>query len=89
MNFDAMVLRAMLRLARRRQGADEAEIALRVGEPASRVRAALRRLDGQGLVERRSGVPTRLTMEGLAVALALLPQPARAMRPAQRAPRAA
>jgi Mn-dependent DtxR family transcriptional regulator len=89
MNFDAMVLRAMLRLARRRQGADEAEIALRVGEPASRVRAALRRLGGQGLVERRHGEPTRLTMEGLAVALALLPKPASAARTAQRTTRAA
>ncbi|HEX3772140.1 MAG TPA: hypothetical protein VHV30_14790 [Polyangiaceae bacterium] len=89
MNLDAMVLRAMLRLARRRQGADEAEIALRVGEPASRVRAALRRLDGQGLVERRSSAPPRLTMGGLAAALALLPRPVRAPHPVQRAPRAA
>jgi Mn-dependent DtxR family transcriptional regulator len=89
MNFDAMVLRAMLRLARRRQDAGEAEIALRVGEGPHAVRAALRRLDGQGLVERRPQGPPRLTMGGLTLALALLPRAARAPRPSQRAPRAA
>jgi Mn-dependent DtxR family transcriptional regulator len=89
MNFDAMVLRAMLRLARRRQGAGEAEIALRVGKARDAVRAALRRLDGQGLVERRPHGPPRLTMGGLALALALLPKPAQASRPVQRAHRAA
>src|SRR5579859_7687387 len=54
--FDAMVLRAMLRLARRRVGANDGEIAVRVGRPPSAVRAALRRLDQRGLVECR-GAP--------------------------------
>jgi Mn-dependent DtxR family transcriptional regulator len=89
MNFDTKVLRAMLRLARRRQQADEASIALRVGEGPHAVRAALRRLDGQGLVERRGDDGPRLTMSGLALALALIPGSARAARPALRSPRAA
>jgi Mn-dependent DtxR family transcriptional regulator len=89
MNCDAMVLRAMLRLARRREDADESSLALRVNEPPHAVRAALRRLDDQGLVEARPGAAPRLTMGGLAVALALIPGAARTARPAQRAPRAA
>jgi Mn-dependent DtxR family transcriptional regulator len=89
MNLDAMVLRAMLRLARRRQDADEAEIALRVGEGPHAIRAALRRLDGLGLVERRPRGAPRLTMGGLALALALLPKSHRAAQPTMRAPRAA
>jgi Mn-dependent DtxR family transcriptional regulator len=89
MNLDAMVLRAMLRLARRRQDAGEAEIALRVGEEPHAIRAALRRLDGLGLVERRPRGAPRLTMGGLALALALLPRGHRAAQPTMRAPRAA
>ncbi len=80
MSIEVMVLRAMLRLARRRKGADPGALALRVGAPDAAVRSALRRLDGQGLVERRLDQPPRLTMEGFAVAVALLPQPARAAR---------
>ena len=89
MNFDARVLRAMLRLARRRQAADEADIAVRVGQTPGAVRASLRRLDGQGLVERRAGAAPRLTLEGLALALALLPRTATTQKPALRTPRAA
>jgi Mn-dependent DtxR family transcriptional regulator len=87
MNTDAMVLRALLRLARRRLPADEAAIVLRVGVAAPRVRDALRRLDARGLVER--GRTPRLTMAGLALAVALLPR--RSATPARdvRAPRAA
>lgn len=89
MNFDAMVLKAMLRLARKRSEAGEPEIALRVGGTADAVRAALRRLDGLGLVERRPRDAPRLTMGGLALAVALLPR-ARLEHPtALRAPRAA
>jgi predicted transcriptional regulator len=73
MSFDETVLRAMLRLARRQTAAEEAEIALRVGAEASRVRASLRRLDRVGLVELRWGRATRLTLQGLAMALATLP----------------
>jgi Mn-dependent DtxR family transcriptional regulator len=86
--FDAMVLRAMLRLARRRQAADDGEIAVRVGAPPHAVRAALRRLDALDLVER---LPTgsRLTMAGLAISVAALPRPTRRSSSAHRATRAA
>ncbi len=79
MSIDIMVLRAMLRLARRRRAADEAEVALRVGGSPAAVRGALRRLDAAGLVERRLAQPARLTMAGFAVALL----PGRAARPAR------
>jgi|HubBroStandDraft_6_1064221.scaffolds.fasta_scaffold562087_1 Mn-dependent DtxR family transcriptional regulator len=77
MSIEVMVLGAMLRLARRRRATDSsvvAAVALRVGAPESAVREALRRLDRRGLVERRLSGPPRLTMEGFAVAVALLPQ---------------
>jgi hypothetical protein len=81
MSIDAMVLGAMLRLARRRKAADVEAVALRVGAPASAVRASMRRLDIGGLVERRLSGPPRLTMAGFAVAVALLPaRPKRASR---------
>lgn len=81
MSIDIMVLRAMLRLARRRKAADEGEVALRVGGSRASVRAAFRRLDAGGLVERRLTQPPRLTMAGFAVAVALLPErPARAVK---------
>ncbi len=75
MNTDAMVLRALLRLARRRLPADDEAIVLRVGAEPAAVRDAIRRLDTLGLVDRRverSGT-TRLTMAGFTVALSLLP----------------
>jgi predicted transcriptional regulator len=90
--FDVMVLRAMLRLARRRQAANDGEIAVRVSRPPSAVRGALRRLAELGLVERRVGdvSPTpRLTMSGFALAVALLPGAARPSTASRRAPRAA
>jgi Mn-dependent DtxR family transcriptional regulator len=86
---DVMVLRAMLRLARRRQEADDGEIALRVSRPRAAVRAAVRRLDRLGLVERRGTLAARLTMAGFALAVALLPEPTRASNPVRRTPRAA
>jgi hypothetical protein len=87
MSIEAMVLGAMLRLARRRKAADPSAVALRVRATEAEVRAALRRLDRRGLVERRLSHPPRLTMEGFAVAVALLPRhPARmALAPAARA----
>jgi Mn-dependent DtxR family transcriptional regulator len=87
MNTDAMVLRALLRLARRRLPADEAAIVLRVGATAPQVREALRRLDARGLVE-RARTP-RLTMAGLTLAVALLPRHAAAPSRDVRTPRAA
>jgi Mn-dependent DtxR family transcriptional regulator len=91
MNSDAIeakVLRAMLRLARRRQAADDGQIALRVGSPPHTIRTALRRLDAAGLVERQDLGAARLTMAGFALAVAGLPRPG-AARTSQRTPRAA
>lgn len=73
MSIEVMVLGAMLRLARARREADLGALALRVGSSEGEVRAALRRLDARGLVERRLSLPPRLTFEGFAVAVALLP----------------
>jgi predicted transcriptional regulator len=87
--FDVMVLRAMLRLARRRQEAGDGEIAVRVNRPPSAIRASVRRLEQLGLVERRGASTPRLTMAGFALAVALLPSGARASKPARRTPRAA
>jgi Mn-dependent DtxR family transcriptional regulator len=89
MNSDAMVLRAMLRLARRRQEADDHEIALRVGKSTGSVRAAIRRLDAAGLVESRARRGPRLTMSGLALALAMLPRTPRSAARMLPTPRAA
>jgi DNA-binding GntR family transcriptional regulator len=89
MSIDAAVLRAMLRVARRREAADEEALVARVGDPG-KVRAALRRLDASGLVERRGPQAPRLTMAGLAVAVGLLPAvSSRAKRSACRSSRAA
>jgi len=63
----------MLRLARRRDVATEDKVALRVGAATSQVRALMRRLACAGLIELRRGYPPRLTLEGLAQAVALLP----------------
>lgn len=80
---------AMLRLARRREAATEGEILLRVGEAPSAVRAAMRRLQSAGLVDRGGGA-ARLTLPGLAVAVAsLAPQLPHTANPLFRAPRAA
>jgi Mn-dependent DtxR family transcriptional regulator len=87
--FDVMVLRAMLRLARKRQQADDSELSVRVARPPHAIRAAIRRLATHGLVERRQAQAPRLTMEGFTLAIALLPQAARMPRPVRRTHRAA
>jgi DNA-binding transcriptional ArsR family regulator len=69
---DASVLRAMLRLARHRRQASEDCLADRVGKSERAVRSSLRRLRGLGLVEIRFEAPPRLTLAGLAVAVALV-----------------
>lgn len=73
MSTEATVLRAMLRLSRRREAAEEEALALRVGSDGGRLRAVLRRLEAAGLVELRPDRPPRLTMAGLAVAVGSLP----------------
>jgi Mn-dependent DtxR family transcriptional regulator len=87
--LDAMVLRAMLRLARRRQPGEDGEIAVRVGQPPHEVRTALRRLDALGLVERRGEGDSRLTMTGFALAVAGLPSGVKRPRSVRRTSRAA
>ena len=72
MNDETLVLGAMLRLARRGCEATLDELYERVGTDRARIRAALGRLDGAGLVERRSS-GARLTMAGLATGVALRP----------------
>jgi hypothetical protein len=80
----------MLRLARRRQSAQDEQVALRVGGTAANVRASLRRLRAQGFVEIPFDGPARLTMAGLAVAVALLPTAApKRVRTSARTSRAA
>jgi len=90
MSSENTVLRAMLRLARRREAAGDEALAVRVGASPGEVRAALRRLDAAGLVERRDGRPPRLTLSGFAVAVGLLRTPAHpSARSWRRASRAA
>ena len=89
MSIETEVLRAMLRVARRCEAADEESLAVRVGGSKAEVRAALRRLDAQGLVERRGERAARLTMAGLAVAVAQLPAQQKKARTARRPSRAA
>jgi hypothetical protein len=77
-------------LARRREVADEEAIALRVASSTRELRVSLRRLATNGLVERGHAGTARLSMAGLALAVALLPQDSAAPRQrAQRTPRAA
>ena len=70
---DLAVLRALLRLARRRTPADVEQLLVRVGGGASELRSSVRRLERAGFVERRApveGAVARLTMSGFAVAVA-------------------
>lgn len=90
MSIDIRILRALLRLSRRREAADGDALVLRSGAPPGAVRASLRRLEALGLVEQRVERGPRLTMQGLAAAVALLPvAAARAARHAKRSSRAA
>ena len=57
MSIDTTVLRAMLRLSRRREAADEDALTVRSGCTRAEVRDALRRLEAQGIVERRPRLP--------------------------------
>ena len=87
MHYDITVLRAILRLSRHRRHVDEASISLRVEGEDADLRNALRRLEKRGLVARQAA-QARLTMEGLAVAVASLPARRKATA-ARRAIRAA
>jgi hypothetical protein len=76
MSIDIEVLRAMLRLARRRTEATEAELVPRVRAEASEIRASIRRLRALGVVDVR-GETARLTLEGLALSIVLAQPSAR------------
>jgi Mn-dependent DtxR family transcriptional regulator len=89
MSIELTVLRAMLRVARRREAADVEALAVRVGGSPAEVRDALRLLDAAGLVERRGRSAPRMTMAGLAVAVGLLPAARAGRRSARRSSRAA
>jgi len=67
-------LRALFRCARYRRLADEASLSLRVPGSSRELGDALRSLEARGLVV--SSPSLRLTMDGLAVAAALLPKAA-------------
>jgi hypothetical protein len=82
MNIDMMIVRAMLRLARRREVGDEAALTARVNASRGVVRSTMRRLAACGLVD-CSGPHPRLTMDGLALAVALLPARTRRPTPAR------
>jgi hypothetical protein len=78
MHYELSVLRALLRLARRRASADIDQLLVRVGGVPADLRDALRRLEKAGLVERlphggfagAGEAAGRLTLSGLAVAVA-------------------
>jgi hypothetical protein len=70
MNYEHSILRALLRLARRRSAADSERLIDRVGGTTAELRDALRRLEADGFVARLTEDHVRLTMPGLAVAVA-------------------
>jgi Mn-dependent DtxR family transcriptional regulator len=76
-SFETTVLQAMLRLARRREAADEGNLSARLSGTPADLRRALRRLEQGELIERRPGGQVRLTLPGFAIAVALLPRSVR------------
>ncbi|MGO8999579.1 MAG: hypothetical protein ACLQVI_40150 [Polyangiaceae bacterium] len=84
-NLDLAVLRALARLSRMRKVVDCEALALRAGGSLEDVRGALGRLSREQLVD-RNATSARLTMAGLAVAVAsgAAVQRGRGARPASR-----
>lgn len=92
MDYEHSILRALLRLSRRRALADSGSLLDRVGGTSAELRDALRRLEASGFVDRRTESDVRLTLPGLAVAVASVagrrkktiaqPRPARRSRAA-------
>jgi RIO-like serine/threonine protein kinase len=72
MNPDLYVLRALARLSRQRKTVDDESLVLRAGGTTGEVHASLERLAGDGLIAWAglSGQQIRLTLSGLAVAVA-------------------
>lgn len=87
MHTELAILRAMLRLQRRRAVIEEGALLVRVGGTEAELEIGLRALEAAGFVQVVAGQP-RLTMAGLAVAIAQIP-PVAARRAAQRGRRAA
>ncbi|MBX3261250.1 MAG: hypothetical protein KF782_16310 [Labilithrix sp.] len=86
MSLEIDVLRALLRLARRRTPPTLEQLVVRVGGEEADVRRALGSLAKSGLVQ-RTPAGLRLSLAGLAVAVACAQRPAtRPARPATRPP---
>ena len=83
MLLDTQILRAIARLSRKSSPATCPEIELRVAAEPHEIRAALLRLSRSSLVVRRAD-EVRLTMFGLAVAVASGAGPRRTSGPARR-----
>ncbi|MFO0672418.1 MAG: hypothetical protein U0235_22880 [Polyangiaceae bacterium] len=87
MHTELAILRAMLRLQRRRAVIDEASLLVRVGGTEAELEIGLRALEAAGFIHIEGGQP-RLSMAGLAVAIAQIP-PVAAKRAAARGRRVA
>ena len=70
MTYDMFVLRAIARLARKGEAADAPNLAVRAGGTDADARAAVRRLELQGLARRDARGAPHLTLAGLAVTVA-------------------
>lgn len=88
MNLELLLLRAVLRLSRAGRPATLASLLVRVDAPRRAVFDALATLGRHGLVD-REGRSVRLTMMGLAVAVATIPPVDAAAPLARRGGRAA
>ena len=69
MSYNLSILRALVRVSRRKGGVDLDALLVRAGGHRSDARAAIASLERQGLALRTSRGP-RVTLAGLAVALA-------------------
>jgi DNA-binding IclR family transcriptional regulator len=81
MSLEIDVLRALLRLARRRTPPTLEQVVVRVGGDDAAVRRTLTSLAKNGLVQ-RTPAGLRLSLAGLAVAVACAQRPSKAPRPA-------
>ncbi len=71
LTYEQEVLKAMLRLSRRQRPSTQEALSLRVGGTDAELTNALRLLDRAGLINLRDARPPSLTLEGLAVGVAL------------------
>lgn len=83
MRYETQILRAMLRLSKKQAEASVDALLERVDGTDADVRVALRRMEHAGLVVRQPHDAARLTMAGLAVAVATVP-PVRAAKQVRR-----